>query len=213
MVTASNTVFEYHLSRLRALERWRESAIRPGADVCCEEDRDSLQREDDDCAELGRRCGIARQRMYENLPPNEQALDRHLVARPSGIPDAGFGLFFEPTTDEVAPKDTILCYYSGHIHNFQSTPGLRDKRYLMLVADDILVDPGPLPHIKARFINDALNEEFDNCKYVPQARFFRSAVVATRDIRPGEELFAPYGDAYWMQQLSQGRRIGSRTYP
>jgi len=50
----------------------------------------------------------------------------------------------------------------------------------MNVREDILVDPGPLLHIKARYKNDPLNEKYVNCKYVPEK--FRSAVIATHDI-------------------------------
>jgi len=32
---------------------------------------------------------------------------------------------------------------------------------------------------------------------VPEPSEFRSAVVAARDIHPGEEIYAPYGEAYW----------------
>jgi hypothetical protein len=56
----------------------------------------------------------------------------------------------------------------------------------MLVDGGILVDPGPLPQIKARYINDPLNDRFVNCKFVPDK--LRSAVVATRMITRGEEL-------------------------
>jgi len=73
----------------------------------------------------------------------------------------------------------------------------------MNVREDILVDPGPLLHIKARYINDPLNEKYVNCKYVPEK--FRSAVIATRDIHRGEEIFASYGDGYWSLQKTPGR--------
>ena len=59
----------------------------------------------------------------------------------------------------------------------------------MLVANDVLVDPGPLSHVKARYINDPMNEAIVNGKFEPAPEIHRFAVVATRDIERGEELF------------------------
>jgi hypothetical protein len=41
-------------------------------------------------------------------------------------------------------------------------------------------------------------------QYVPNK--LRSAVVATRMITRGEEIFVSYGDAYWAQHETLGRR-------
>jgi SET domain-containing protein len=74
----------------------------------------------------------------------------------------------------------------------------------MMVANEVLVDPGPLPNIKARYINDLLNELYVNTKYVPEPACDRCAVVATRNIKPGEGLFVSYGEAYWANQGYEG---------
>ena len=203
--------YEHLYRRLEMLELWRELAVRPKREECVE-DSDLLDRGDlDDVHELTERCLLVRGLMNDSLPPVEEACDRHLIARKSSIPDAGLGLFFEP--DEVSNDcedgtfhidvGTILCYYTGHMHNYHSAKMLKDRSYLMLVHGGILLDAGPLPQIKARYINDPLNDKFVNCKYVPDK--LRSAVVATRTIRRGEELFASYGDAYWAQHETLGR--------
>lgn len=132
-------------------------------------------------------------------------LDDYLIPRLSTIPNAGLGLFYEPVNANPIPEGSTICFYSGIIHNFRSCMAVKDRRYLFLVAGDQLVDPGPLPHIKARYINDPLNKKYTNCKYVAQPLCFRSAVVATRDILPGEEIFVSYGDRYWANQEFQGR--------
>jgi hypothetical protein len=59
----------------------------------------------------------------------------------------------------------------------------------MNIDGDVLVDSRLLPHVKARHVN----EDMINCRFV--AGGFRAAVVATWEIRPGEELFASHGDA------------------
>ena len=130
------------------------------------------------------------------------------LSKQSSIPEAGLGLFYEPkTADSMIPKGTTICYYTGHIHNFQSSRKLEDKSYLMMVEGDVLVDPRPVTQIKARFINDPLNENMTNCKYAPEE--LRSAVVATKDIYPGNELFASYGEAYWKSHKTPGRIVAN----
>jgi hypothetical protein len=206
--------YEHLYRRLEMLELWRELAIRPKREECAE-DSEFLDRELDDVQELTERCLRVRELMNNSLPPVEEAHDRHLMVSKSGIPNAGLGLFFDPSTrlEEEVSNDgedgtsigtgTIICYYAGHIHNYHSAKGLKDRSYLMLVNGGILLDAGPLPQIKARYINDPLNDKFVNCKFVPDK--LRSAVVATRMISRGEELFVSYGDAYWAQHKTLGR--------
>jgi len=237
-------IFQLHLHRLEVLKRWLELAIQPEPDDCPPEDLDLLllleQQEQDEfngggmvLVELQQRCRQARDQLNANLPIYNGKCEAALVAKPSAIPGAGLGLFYEPATtsvtkltatdgedgngdgndissvetkacpDDCIPPGAMLCYYYGHLHDFHSAQRLQDRSYLMMVRDDILVDPGPLPHIRARYINDPLNEGFVNCKFVPEC--YRSAVVATRIISPGEELFASYGDGYWSQHGTLGR--------
>jgi hypothetical protein len=196
------STFDKLKRRLEMLELWRELAIRPKRDECFD-DLDLLERELDDCEELSRRSLKARQLMNGNLPAVEDERDQDLVPRPSGIPKAGLGLYFEPINQEPMLKGETICYYSGHIHNYHSAKSLKDRSYLMRIGD-VLVDPGPLPEIKARYINDPLDEHYVNCKFVPGE--LRAAVVATRVIEPTEELYVSYGDGYWAQHDTLGRQ-------
>jgi hypothetical protein len=189
--------------RLVSLEQWLELAIRPDEDDKSCPDRDLLLEEIDNLPELSRRCQEVRKLINnQHLPVIESPYEQHnyLEPRTSTIPGTGLGLF----TTEPLLEGAIVCYYRGHIHNFHSTKKLVDKTYLMLVQGSVLIDTGPLPHIKARYMNDPLNEAFLNCKYVSCQ--FWSQVVATRDIRSGEELFVSYGEAYWNQREELGRQ-------
>jgi hypothetical protein len=204
MTSSLDAGFKYHLHHLNSLELWYELAVRPEKDECDKDDLDLLANEADDCEELARRCLQARKLMNENLPHIELASECYLVPRESTIPNAGLGLFYDPINGSKILEGSVLCTYSGHRHNFRSIKTLDDRRYLMLVEGDVLIDAGPLMHIKARYINDPLNDDLVNCKFVPEKESFRAAIVATRLLEPGEELFVSYGDAYWSQQVTRG---------
>mmetsp|Transcript_52016 Transcript_52016/g.156109 ORF Transcript_52016/g.156109 Transcript_52016/m.156109 type:complete len:159 (-) Transcript_52016:360-836(-) len=156
--------------------------------------------------------------MNDAFPPHELARDDDLIPMPSGIAGAGRGLFFRPRRPEsdahpsrpIIRMGEVACYYCGHLHDFRSRGTLGDESYLMLVHGDLFVDPAPLEHIKARYINDPLNDRYVNCEFVPQPERLRCAVVATRDIAVGEELFVSYGEAYWSQRKDEGTIYTSR---
>jgi hypothetical protein len=50
-----------------------------------------------------------------------------------------------------------------------------------------------------RFINDPLDETLVNAKAV--VRGSRLYIMATTDIKPGDEIFISYGPSYWMDRL------------
>lgn len=212
--------FEQLRSRLDYLELWKELAVRPMIDECHEDDKDLLSNDDDDLKLLSERCLAVRRLLNDSLPPHDLALDNHLKIRDSTIPNAGKGLFFCPSTqvtnsmlsDNIIPFNTVICYYTGHIHNnFSQKYLVIDKSFLMNVAGDLFVDPGPLLSVKARYINDPLNPNAVNCKFVPEPEHRRCSVVATRDIQLQEELFVSYGDFYWSQQSMSGTMLLPNT--
>jgi hypothetical protein len=159
-----------------------------------------LQLQVDDCSDLLNRCLKVRKLQNDNLPPCDLVLDDDLFPDKSSIANSGMGLY---SSIRIQKGQTICCYW-GHIHNFHSSQRLDDTSYLMLVSGDVFVDPGPLPQIKARYINDPLNDAYVNCMFVPEPKFHRCAVVATRDIKCGEELFVSYGEAYWSTRAHGG---------
>jgi len=191
------TTFRQLKERLEYLERWREIAVRPS--TFSKNDEDLMTEEVDDVQELTKRCREVRSAMNKLLPGRSAPFEDSLRPQVSNIPGAGLGLFVHER--KFSPGET-LCYYYGHLHNFSSAREIEDTSYLLLVHSDVLVDPGPLPEIKARYINDPLNESYVNVKFVPEQ--LCSAVVATREIGHGEEVYVSYGDAYWSQQSTQG---------
>ena len=233
--------------RWKTLENWIDLALRPKN--CHPDDRfllsatttpaDAQKNEDDvidDISALKKQCQVV-QTLFNNnlstLPVETTIWDPSLIVKPSQIKNAGMGLYYQPTMPErytdsrhpILPKGSLLCYYTGHVHTHSSARALEDKSYLMWIRDNTLVDPMPLLHVKARYINDPLNDKLVNCEYVPTRVLaatesideisnnkphhdtIRTSVVATRDIAPGEELFVRYGDTYWNQQPIAGNRF------
>lgn len=202
--------FEQLFDRLEKLEQWRELAVRPSEDSCDEDDKPLLRDEIDNLQELEKRSLHVRTLMNQQLPVLKASVEDNLVASSSQIPDSGLGLYYRPSslqdeTPKKIPSGTILCYYYGHIHSYQSVRSIvSDKSYLMLVGGGVFVDPAPCPEIKARYINDPLNEDLVNCEYVPEAENFRCAVTSIKEVLPNTELFVSYGEMYWSQQPYTG---------
>lgn len=173
---------------------------------CHMDDLDLYILDQDNLKELKTRCLRVRQQMNEAVPEPDKALENLLSVGESTIKGAGNGLIFSPSSDDIQmiEEGTIICYYTGHHHNYHSAQMLHDKSYLMCISGDFLVDAGPCPNIKARYINDPLNDDAVNCKFIPDPEHFRSITVATRTIYAGEEIFASYGDGYWAQQGKEG---------
>ena len=196
--------FERLFHRLELLETWCELAIRPlSLDECPLEDHDLFAKPVDNVVELQQRCRATRIQMNDILPLIEiiPQWDRYLTHRPSTIHGAGMGLFY--VGEETIPQGTILCYYTGHLLNFRTCRTMHDDTsYLMMVLDQTFVDAQHCFHVKARYINDPLhNETSINTTFVPMQ--YRCAVVTSRPVTTGDELFAAYGDYYWNQQRQQ----------
>jgi SET domain len=65
---------------------------------------------------------------------------------------------------------------------------------------EFYVDHSTNLNSKARFINDCLQEDSYNVKFVLDERTERAQVVTLREIEIGEELYVSYGQAYWDSQ-------------
>ena len=140
--------------------------------------------------------------LIKMLTTYHSACDRHLYADESTISGAGRGLFTFRTIEE----GETICYYSGVVETFSSKSKIKDASFLCFAGyceefdEDIWVDPAPVEDIKARFINDPLDESLCNARWhvcPRESSFYRCGVVATRTIEAGEEIFLSYGTSYW----------------
>lgn len=226
--------------RWKAIEDWIELAVRPieihPDDRCLLANHGNTENDEDGCIDdLGRlrkQCSLVQNLFNDQLSKlsvETTQWESSLVVQTSQIPGAGMGLFYQPISHQekserkdkndgkiILPSGSVICYYTGIVHTHSSASGLEDKSYLMWIRGNTLVDPRTLLHIKARYINDPLNDTLVNCAFCPaklpnnneaHEDAIRTWVVATRDIYPGEELFVRYGDVYWSKQPICGSRF------
>jgi len=117
-----------------------------------------------------------------------------LEVRPSLISNAGLGLF----TKVHIPKHTAFCEYTGTELTLRQVMQLRDKTYLMGgFGINCHIDANHHPDVKARYINDGIRDDKQNARFVKHKALKKASVVSTRDINPGDEIYASYGELYW----------------
>ena len=125
------------------------------------------------------------------------ACDGGLEPRPSTVPAAGEGLF---ATRRFAAGE-LVCVYRGKrvsladVNQLSLADGERD--YVMGGFGLLWhVDAREAAGVKARYINDTFTGEH-NVRFEKVKGDLAAKAVALRDLRPGEELFARYGEPYW----------------
>ncbi len=194
-------ILEWLRRRLKYLELWTELGTRP--DEADDADMDLMSKPTDDLKALRERSLQVREEMNKerwNRFNPDLALDDFLDVKDSSIEGGGLGLF----TSIPVEVGTILCYYQGHEHTFASIKDVNDKSYLMLVGEQLFVDPRLTLSVKARYINDPINPILHNVEFRPEVSRSRAAVVATKKLAVGDELFVSYGESYWAQAARDG---------
>lgn len=122
-----------------------------------------------------------------------------LLVKKSQLPGAGMGLF---TTKDIK-KGRKIIEYRGEIIDWKeySKRVKEDKDgYLVYISRKKCIDAYNTPQYKARYANDAegliKSKKFkNNAEY--QIINDKVYIVATRDIRAGEEIFVRYSKEYW----------------
>ena len=124
-------------------------------------------------------------------------LEKNLVVKKSGLPDAGKGLF---TRINIA-KGTRIVEYKGRIQRWQD---VKDQDgingYLMYINRNVVINALPAIDTLGRYANDAhglVRKEGlrNNSEYVSEGK--RCFIEATRNIKAGEEILVNYGREYW----------------
>lgn len=122
-----------------------------------------------------------------------------LIIKKSRLPGAGNGLF----TTKAIRKDSKIIEYRGEIIGYLEYRRRARKEldhYLFYLRRELCIDSLNTPQYKARYANDAagitrLKGVRNNSDYVIFGD--KCFVVASRDIKRGEEIFVNYTKPYW----------------
>lgn len=122
-----------------------------------------------------------------------------LIVKKSRLPDAGKGLY---TTKNIR-KDAKIIEYRGEIignREYRRRARMQKDQYLFYVSTKRCIDAMHTPQYKARYANDAagltrIKGIRNNSDYIIYGN--KCYIVASRDIKAGEEIFVNYTKPYW----------------
>lgn len=141
-------------------------------------------------------------RRYKFTDPNGQERFYRIRIAPSGIPDSGDGAY----AVDAIPKGSRMIYRGKRY--YQGQPGRNDLYSWAIIEYDEKTGK-PYPDGRDLFYVDATNPRNANWtrwantgptrksnQWIPHQIAKTMWYVASRDIRPGEELFIDYGPDY-----------------
>lgn len=131
-----------------------------------------------------------------------------LIIKRSRLPGAGKGLF----TTKAIRKDSKIIEYRGEIigyNEYRRRARREEDHYLFYLRRDLSIDARLTPQYKARYANDAagitrVKGIRNNSDYVIFGD--KCFIVATRDIKAGEEIFVDYTKPYWDCMRKRARK-------
>jgi uncharacterized protein len=124
-------------------------------------------------------------------------LEKYLVVKKSGLPNAGMGLF----TKTPIAKGTRIVEYKGKVTKWKDVKDEDGKNgYIFFVNRNYVIDALPTKKALARYANDArglvrIKGVVNNCDYVTDGK--TPYIESKRDIPAGAEIFVDYGKDYW----------------
>lgn len=138
--------------------------------------------------------------MYSNLPvlTIDAAEEDYLYTDPSQIPNAGMGLY----TAIKIYKNEIIAVFDGEIINDaeqKKRTAQNNNAYFVVLINGKIMDS---MHTEcfAKYANDAngtSKSQFKNNAFISLNENDKPCIVASRNIKIGEEIFCSYGDNYW----------------
>jgi len=122
-----------------------------------------------------------------------------LIIKKSRLPGAGKGLF----TTKALSKDSKIIEYRGEIisyNEYRNRARREEDYYLFYLRRDLCIDAMHTPQYKARYANDAagitrIKGIRNNSDYIIFGD--KCFIVASRDIKAGEEILVNYTKPYW----------------
>lgn len=122
-----------------------------------------------------------------------------LIVKKSQLPNSGKGLF----TTKAIEKGTHIIEYKGQIiqwKQYQERVDRDEDGYLFFINRKRCIDAFPTPQHKARYANDARGlskVKGLNNNSVYEIHDNKCFIVATKNIKAGEEIFVDYTKEYW----------------
>lgn len=122
-----------------------------------------------------------------------------VIVKKSKLSGAGKGLF----TTKALRKDSKIIEYRGEIigyNEYRKRARHQKDQYLFYLRRDLCIDAMHTPQYKARYANDAagitrIKGLKNNSDYIIFGD--KCFIVASRDIKAGEEIFVNYTKQYW----------------
>jgi SET domain-containing protein len=136
-------------------------------------------------------------------------LEKHLYLKKSTLPGAGLGLF----TKIDIPKGMLIVEYKGRLVNWKDVKAEDGyNAYLFKLNSKYALNALTYYKSFARYANDArgfskITGLKNNTEYIVKKN--QCFISSIRKIYRGEEIFVPYGKAYWdlMKKInSKGKR-------
>ncbi len=133
----------------------------------------------------------------------------NLEIKDSTIPNCGKGLF---ATAAFKRGDKVV-EYTGEIITWKECQKRNEEMkdgfgaYYFYVSDRKCIDAQNVPESLARYANDAAGFTRipgirNNCRF--EVIKSRAYIIASRNLKPGEEIFVAYGKDYWNALRSNG---------
>jgi uncharacterized protein len=139
-----------------------------------------------------------------------------LIIKKSRLPGAGKGLF---TTKDLR-KDSKIIEYRGEIigyNEYRKRARQEKDQYLFYLRRNLCIDSMHTPKYKARYANDAagitrIKGVRNNSDYIIFGD--KCYMVASRDIKAGEEIFVNYTKSYWdyMRKRMKKKKVPHTTH-
>lgn len=150
--------------------------------------------------------------MPRPLKPN-LGYHQKLYVDESCIPGAGRGLF---AAKEIRRGDIVAEYWGDLITEEQASELYSSGRgaYMYRTHDGRVMDADRIEECISKYANDARGMTFQQ-GLVNNARFEergkRVLLIASRTIKPGQEILINYGKDYWRDRKNQGKESEEET--
>lgn len=118
--------------------------------------------------------------------------------KPSKIAGAGTGLFAKKRIQE----GQFICWYFGVLVDTDMVEnGYYDSDYLLKNPNkpDLIIDAEDPLSCFGRYANDSLHLQKNNCYFEFYRDINSASLVATKNIKKGDEIYVSYGINFWRE--------------